>query len=190
MRLSKSDALFLHTVLWHYRMTSQGNFSYTEEDKLNSLVDELSKFVLSVDEDENQEDGYLVPYDDEEEADEDLEDEDDSEADADEEEITSFVSPADLAALPTITVISPTGSKVTLEFEDVNEELCVDALLDNGSVIIDSVESLRLTSDAVELYDGEEWHSFTSKKIPKKWLSLIDLDTVYGVKADSAEEDE
>lgn len=194
MKLTKSDALFLYTVLWNYKTSLTNSLPYDDEGKLTLLINDLSDFVLSEnsddsddsdDEEDNSDDvdGDLVYSNSDDEDDETYDD------DEDQEEITSFVSPSDLAALPLVVVNSPTGNKVNLEFEDVGEEETVDVLLDNGSVIIDSIESLRITSSAIDLHDGEEWHTFGIKKLPKKWTNLLEVDTVYGVKS-SAEEDE
>ena len=93
-----------------------------------------------------------------------------------------LVAPPVLAVLPPLSVTSPTGSKVSLEFEDVGEST-VDALLDEGSVILDGVSHLKVDEDSKEihLYDGSEWHSFGFRKLPKAWVKVLNPGVLYGV---------
>ena len=159
MKLSKSDTLFLYTVMWHYKSTTSSGAEV--EERLSELLGAFSNFIMGDNEDE---------------------------------EITSFITAEELSKLSSALVLSPTGEKISLEFEDVGEEDSVDVLLDNGSVIIDNVSALRLiitpSSTAVDFHDGEEWHVFEVKKLPKSWSKVIESNTVYGVGRDKKNSEE
>ncbi len=188
MKLSKSDALFLYTVMWHYKSTTSSGAEV--EERLSELLGTFSNFIIDDNEDESEEeekkshkeDKSCQHCDEEEEA---LEEQ---------EEITSFITAEELSKLSSALVLSPTGEKISLEFEDVGEEDSVDVLLDSGSVIIDNVSALRLiitpSSTAVDFHDGEEWHVFEVKKLPKSWSKVIESNTVYGVGKDKKNSEE
>lgn len=191
MKLSKSDALFLYTVMWHYKSTTS---SGTEvEERLSELLGAFSNFIMGDNEDEDE-------SEDEEDKNSHKEDkscqhcDEEEEALEEQEEITSFITAEELSKLSSALVLSPTGEKISLEFEDVGEEDSVDVLLDNGSVIIDNVSALRLiitpSSTAVDFHDGEEWHVFEVKKLPKSWSKVIESNTVYGVGRDKKNSEE
>ena len=174
MKLSKSDALFLYGVLFHQSSTKNTGMGYQDEDRLSDLLNSLSDYVLA----------ESADVDAEVDADLDDEDDDDTEESSDDEDVPEaedIVRANVLASLPAIAVVSPTGSKVDLEFEDIGDENSVDALLDEGSTIIDSVTHVKLNKDSVELYDSTEWHKFAFKKSPKSWLKQLSVGIVYGV---------
>ena len=189
MKLSKSDALFLYTVMWHYKSTTS---SGTEvEERLSELLGTFSNFIMGDNEDEDEsedkddkscEDKSCQHCDDEEEA---LEEQ---------EEITSFITAEELSKLSSALVLSPAGDKISLEFEDVGEEDSVDVLLGSGDIVIDNVSSLRIivkpTATVIDFHDGEEWHDFSVKKLPKSWLKVIKVNTVYGVGRDKKNSEE
>lgn len=183
MKLSKSDALFLYGVLFHQSSTK--SLGYSEEDRLQDLLNSLSEYVLGDSVETQADDHDHDALDDEsDDVDQSCDDEDDEDSDDEEEdvpEVEDIVKASALAALPAVTVVSPTGSKVSLEFEDIGDENSVDALLDEGSMIIDSVTHIKLNSDSIELYDSAEWHKFTFKKASKAWGKQLNLGVVYGV---------
>ena len=193
MKLSKSDALFLYGVLFHQSSTKA--LGYSEEDRLQDLLNSLSEYVLGdsteTEADDHDHDVLGDESDDVDQSDED-EDEDESSDDEASPEAEDIVKASALASLPSITVVSPAGSKVSLEFEDIGDENSVDALLDEGSMIIDSVTHVKLNRDSVELYDSAEWHSFSFKKPSKAWCKQLNTGVVYGVgwSNTSKEEDE
>lgn len=188
MKLSKSDALFLYTVMWHYKSTTSSGDEV--EERLSELLGMFSEFIMgdnnneedAADEDDTAEDESCQHCDDEEEA---LEKQ---------EEIASFITAEELSKLSSALVLSPTGDKISLEFEDVGEEDSVDVLLDSGSIVIDNVSSLRITvtpsATVVDFHDGEAWHDFNVKKLPKSWLKVIKSNTVYGVGRDKKNSEE
>jgi hypothetical protein len=168
MKLSKSDALLLHAVLFkHLTNTHSQRVETHHEDLLYKL------------------EGYLL--DDVEDEEEDVEVEDDSVEDVEAEdeyevpEPDEFKGPSVLAKLPAVSVTSPAGDKVTLEFEDVGDADTVDVLLDDGSVILDRVCCIKLTDKSVELFDSEECHAFQIKKLPKTWSKVLQPGVLYGV---------
>jgi hypothetical protein len=178
--------------MWHYKSTTSSGDEV--EERLTEMLGTFSEFII---EDSNKE---VYPGEDND-VDEDEDDKscqlcEDEEPDAEEEqeEITSFITAEELANLSSALVLSPAGGKISLEFEDVGEEDSVDVLLDNGSVIIDNVSSLRITvtpsTTVVDFHDGEEWHDFNVKKLPKSWLKVIKVNTVYGVGRDKKNSEE
>ena len=190
MKLSKSDALFLYTVMWHYKSTTS---SGTEvEERLSELLGTFSNFIMGDNEDEDESESE----DEDEESCQHCDDDDEEEEEAieEQEEITSFITAEELSKLSSALVLSPTGDKISLEFEDVGEEDSVDVLLDSGSIVIDNVSSLRIivnpTATVIDFHDGEEWHDFSVKKLPKSWLKVIKSNTVYGVGRDKKNSEE
>jgi hypothetical protein len=175
MKLSKSDALLVHSTIFSY---VNSNENITEEDftELSSLRDRIHEFVTGEDDSDHEDCNHCEEsresqhqYDDEDE-----EDHDDGSDDEDEDVIIhDHVSCQEAADLSPISVFSPNGSKMSLEFEDVGAGTTVDALLDDGTVIIDSISCITLTNQNIALYDGEEWHDFKLKKSPKSWTKVF-----------------
>jgi len=192
MKLTKPDALFLYGVLFHCASTQKMSESVTEH--LEDILDDMSDFLLSAEDDESEDDVETVssdePYDDTSEEDEEDQEDEEDESDEEEEdlpEVQLYAPPAEFAELPAIKVTSPSGDKVTLEFEDVGEENSVDVLLDEGTMIIDSVVRVRLTPTSIELYDEAECHTFEVRKFPKSWQTIVS-NTVYGFGSPDEEE--
>lgn len=159
MKLSKPDALFLHSFLFHAMTTEHGG---DVRARLEELMDSLADFLLTQDESNE-------PH-------EEASDDDDQEEEEEEEELQHdmFLTTEMLCALQPATVTSPANEKVTLQFEDVDVEGAVDALVDDGALIITDISSLKVTKKTVELHDGSEWHVFTYKRLPKNWSVLVD----------------
>jgi len=173
MKLSKSDALLVHSLLFH---GSTLNLSHDILDRVADLLSSLENFLLSSSEDDSSEEDTDAEEDEDE-------DEEDSESEEEDEDIEhdAVLASDELQGLPVANVTSPAGDKVTLQFEDVDSNGAVDALLDDGSVIISDVSSIVVKQKTIELHDGEEWHVFTFRKLPRAWLKTFELDTVYGV---------
>ena len=203
MRLTKEDALFLYGLLFHCA-AGPGMGSAVDE-RVSEMLDALTEALLGVtdeeetsedeeeeDEEAGDEDSDDVEDTDEEESDDDDEEEEEDTEEVEEPEAADHVCPAVLAGLASLSVVSPTGTKVTLEFEDVGEDTSIDALLDEGSVIIDGVTHLMLESDSktVRLYDGNEWHLFGVKKLPKAWSKVLKPGIQYGLERVGDEEEE
>jgi len=178
--------------MWHYKSTTSSGDEV--EERLTEMLGAFSEFIIG---DGNKEDSAVEDNDvvDEDEEDKSCQHcDEEEEALEEQEEITSFITAEELAKLSSALVLSPTGDKISLEFEDVGEEDSVDVLLDNGSVIIDNVSSLRIivnpTATVIDFHDGEEWHDFSVKKLPKSWLKVIKSNTVYGVGRDKKNSEE
>lgn len=183
MNLDKSEALMIYTVLFHYLNTS--NLDHVDVESIEDVVDRLHNFLVGsshdaddddVEEDEDEDDSY-----DEEEDDSEDEDEED-------ETVELYVTPAQASSLPPITVISPDGSKVSFEFEDIDEKEVIDALFDNGSVIIEGVKRFLVLDGSIRLDDGEEWHAFKTTKYPKTWKKVFPVGVVTGFCAEEENE--
>jgi hypothetical protein len=203
MKLSRPEAFFLHNLLFHVS-TTQISLGPKEEDDLYDIMNRLCGYVLneqttsevesSFEPDEvHSSDDFLEDEDEDEEDEESDEDEETTDEGSVEVEVLdsdAFISPVVLADLPPIGVVSPAGDKISLEFEDVGEADSVDALLDGGTIIIDTVSQVKVAplSKALELFDGEEWHRFEVKKFPKAWSKHLVSDTVYGVTVEEGEE--
>ena len=177
MKLSKSDALFLHSFLFHALTTHHGGDVRV---RLEELMEALADFLLSQDEPEEDHDETSDEDDDQEEDESDDEESDDEEDDEDDLQHDLLLTTDALCKLQPASVTSPAGEKVTLQFEDVEVEGAVDALVDDGSLIIADVSSLKVTKKTVELHDGSEWHVFTYKRLPKGW-SVLGVDKLVGV---------
>lgn len=187
MKINKSDALLIHSTLY-MAYNAQDFLSEDYRSQVGDILDDLNDYLVESDGDsvchhsDAQTDQTID--DDYEEDDEEEEDECEEEEEPQPEEL---VSSKDAADLPPIIVVSPSGSKVTLEFEDVGEEHTVDALLDDGGIIIDSVSCVVLGKEEISLYDGEGWHDFKVKKIPKQWSKFFTLGKTTGF--DSGEDE-
>lgn len=171
MNLSKRDALFLYKTLYHFSVV---NPDFDEMTSLEDLSDRLENFLLSSSD---------LEEDEEREEEEDTSSDDDEEEDTEKLEADDTLLISDLNNLSSLRVETPDGSKATLEFEDVGDLNSIDALIDGGDVIIDSVTHIKATSSSIELFDGEEWHSYGYKRLTKQWSDLLEVDTVYDVEA-------
>jgi len=186
MKLEKSDALLLHSVVFAY-VNSNVSLDFIDVEHLEDLQLRLSEFVTNderhSDECNHDTDGEEydeVDEDDIDDDDDEDEDEDDEDEEPEESPIDLFVRPMNADALNQIKVKTPDGSTVFLEFEDVSEVKTVDALLDEGNVIIEGVLKVVVTDNDISLYDGEEWHDFKTVKLPKSWKKLFPLGKIVG----------
>ena len=183
MKLSKSDALLIHSTLY-MTYNTQGVLSEDYRDQIGDILDDLSDFLIEdesdstlpgVDHEDLTDDSSSEVYDEDEDEDED--------EDKDEPQPEEFITGKDADELTPISVISPSGAKVSLEFEDVGEKDTVDALLDDGGIIIDSVSCVVLDRHEISLYDGESWHDFKVRKIPKQWSKTFKAGKITGFEA-------
>ena len=184
MKIDKPDALMLHSVLFAY-VNSNVNLEFIDVDHLQSLQERLQDFITQAQEDE--------PHDCETEEELDTEESDDYDEDEDEddvgtsdeqdEQIEVFVTAKDVSDLSPLRVVSPDGSTVSLEFEDVGEDDMVDALIDEGAIIVDSVVKLVVDEKCVSLHDGEEWHDFKVVKLSKSWRRAFPMGKIVGFSA-------
>ena len=189
MKLDKSDALTIYSVVFHYLNTTTPN--HVDAEHLADIYDRLHDF-LSSDEhvchhgDEHGEETSEDHEDDYEEED-DWEDEDEDEDEEEDAPVEIFVTPATVSDLAPIKVTSPDGSVVSFEFEDVDADDVVDVLVADGSVIIEDVFKVVVEAGVLRLHDGDQWHDFKLGKFPKAWKKVFPLDKVVGFHSDEEE---
>jgi hypothetical protein len=97
------------------------------------------------------------------------------------------MDPAVASDLPPIKVMTPDGSTLSFEFEDIGEDEIVDVLIDEGSVIIEDVFKILNQTGTFQVYDGEQWHSFKVGKLPKAWKKAFPVGTIVGFHAEEEE---
>lgn len=182
MKIDKPDALMLHSVLFAY-VNSNVNLEFIDVDHLQSLQERLQDFITDSQEECQEASDTEEDYDD---SDDDYDDEDE-ESEEEEDPINVFVAAKDAADLSPLSVVSPDGSTVSLEFEDVGEDDMVDALIDEGTVIVDSVVKVAIDEKSVSLYDGDEWHDFKVVKLSKSWKRFFPSGQVVGFSAGKKE---
>lgn len=188
MKLEKSEALIIYSVLFHYLSTSNHALSRaTIEDVLDRLhhflsEEESSQQPMDDPQEEDQE------YEDSSYEDEDEEEHEDEPEEEDDEPVELFVDPAAVSELPPIDVTTPDGSTLSFEFEDIGESEIVDVLIDEGSVIIEDVFKVLTQPGAIQIHDGEEWHSFKIGKLPKPWRKMFPVGTIVGFHSEEEEE--
>jgi len=209
MNIDRSEALLIYTFIFTHINSEKTEEMFDEESyrSLRNFQEELSHFLVGNDvncnvhdvvEDDHCETCEVCDEDTEsDESDETDEDEDEDASDETEDENNNveepdtddFLTTELLNDLSSVLVTSPTGSKITLEFEDIDEDDMVDVLLDEGSVIIESVTRLKLHGKTIEIFDGHEWHSFLiEKKLPKSWSKKVKNDVMYGFKRNEKDE--
>jgi hypothetical protein len=194
MKLDKSDALMLHSILFAYVNSDGVKLEFIDVDHIASLQERMQDFITQhldhddVDvEDETDNDDHDHDEDDEDDED-DVDVEDDEDDEDDEDPIDVFVSPNDISDLSPLKVTSPDGSTISLEFEDVGESDFVDALLDEGTVIIQTVSKIVVSNNCVALFDGEEWHEFKFEKLSKSWKRFFPAAQIVGFSSGEKEE--
>lgn len=181
MKIDKPDALMLHSVLFAY-VNSNVNLDFVDVEHLQSLQERLQDFITDSQEDCQEASDTEEDYDESDDDNDDYDDEESEEEEEEEEEdpIDVFVAAKDAADLSPLSVVSPDGSTVSLEFEYVGEDDMVDALIDEGTVIVDSVVKVVVDEKSVSLYDGEEWHDFKVVKLSKYWKRFFPSGQVVG----------
>jgi hypothetical protein len=174
MRLNKSDALLIHAVLFRHACENDS------DSRVEDLLADLEGFIVSSAASDSDESDDEVEVD----ADEDETAESDYDLPDADEQITSFT----LSDLPVLNVTSPTGEKVSFEFEDVGAEDSIDVLIDDATIIIDGIQRVKVTAGQIELFDSSERHVFGIKKLPKTWAKVFKTDVVYGISLEEEEE--
>jgi len=183
MKLSKSDALFLYTVMWHYKSTTSSGDEV--EERLSELLGTFSNFIMGDNEDESEEE------EEEEEEEDDDDDEDESSTDKPEvPEVANWLADTEVDKLQPANVSYSDGSTTSLEFECCDNPDTVDAILD--SEIIPGVHAIELSKDSINIWEPEcGWHTFKFvKKCPKSWSRLLKAGLIYGVSTQVPAEDE
>jgi hypothetical protein len=191
MKLSKTAALFLYKVLYHYSATYR-SLSSDDLETLDHLTSEIEYFLMNPSEEDHQDSDDFEDDSEEEDCESDDDDEEEEDVDDDEEENDEVIDstatvPVDvLIDLPPLRV-SASGHKYTLEFESVGKDSEIDVILDEGSVIIESVTHVKVEDNALSFYTDNGWEKYDVKRLPKLWMKHLKADNVYSI-ASSDEE--
>lgn len=182
MNLSRSDALFLSKILFHYEKITH----YDKEDEhileqIQDLSDRIEEFLTGVVADFEAKEGSSSSEVDSEDEDDEDEDEDDED-----EPVASSVpipsAPTDSVSAGKLHDLDPLESQSgSVEFEE-NDEETVDILV-NMSPLIDGVSILKRTGKVIEAWSEENGTYLTLEfpKVPKPWKSLLKDGVVYDV---------
>ena len=187
MNLTRSEALFLSKILFHYEKLT--HYDKEEEhifEQILDLSDRLEEYLtgvspLSV---EDKDEGSSIQVKTEEDLDDDEVDDDDD--DDDDETPSSSVpipsAPTDSVGAGKLHELDPLESQSgSVEFEE-NDEETVDILV-NMSPVIDGVSILKRTGKTLEAWSEENGTYLTLDfpKIPKPWKSILKDGVVYDV---------
>jgi len=183
MNLSRSEALFLSNILFHYEKMTR----YDKDDEYNlqqvlGLSDKIEQFLTGesslVVQDKSEGSSHPV--------DESHDDLDEDEDDDDETDISAIVP---VPSAPTETVsggklhdLTPLDSQTgSVEFEE-NDEETVDILV-NMNPVIEGVSILKRTEKTLEAWseDNGTYLSIQFPKVPKTWKTLLKDGVSYDV---------
>ena len=177
MNITKNDGLLIYRVLHHYVAQNGSCLSQQDKDHINAVSGDLHNYLL---------DATTSHDDDDDDVEVNLVDDDKDDEDADEEtiEVDDALSASVLEDLVSVEVISPDGQVIDLEFErDESGESVLDAILDEGTIIIENIEIVKIVDNTISLFDGGEWHDFKFvKRVPKLWSRIIKPGLTYEVK--------
>lgn len=185
MQLSKSDALLLSKVLFHYeKLTRYDGDISGEFEGFFDIVDRLSEFLTGVPVEPPV--NVLIASSDPDNSNEgDSLDDDEEDDDEDMPVAEQKILAAELHELPSLEV-EMSNMVVSLEFEEVDSdgESAVDLLLGDG--VIENVNLLRRNGKVLEVWaddsSDEIWHeSFEVKKLSKAWKLALKDGVVYEV---------
>jgi hypothetical protein len=182
MQLSKSDALLLSKVLFHYeKLTRYDGDISGEFEGLFDIIDRLSEFLTGLPA-ETPVSASPPPGEHDDSNDEDnADDGEDEDVPVAEQKILA----AELHDLPSLEV-EMSNMVVSLEFEEVDSdgESAVDLLLGDG--VVENVNLLRRNGKVLEIWADDSsddlWHeSFEVKKLSKAWKLALKDGVVYEV---------
>ena len=188
MNLTRSEALFLSKILFHYEKLT--HYDKEEEhifEQLFDLSDRLEEYLTGEVSSHvyDKEEGSSSQTDESEE-DDDLEEDEDDEED-DEEELSASSAPIPSAPTDSVSAgklhdLNPLESQSgSVEFEE-NDEESVDILV-NMSPLIDGVSILKRSGKTLEAWSEENGTYLTLEfpKVPKPWKTLLKDGVVYDV---------
>jgi len=165
MKITSSQKLFLHNVLFHY--LTLPDVSVRTQDKVEEIMQIL----------ENE----LIHHDHE---DDDLDDEQNENVKVELHPYDEEVSAWNLMDLPPCRVKTPRGESGNLSFFGDDEDLRFDVIDDDGTVIDDGEKVLQIVRRGKEIAllneDGDE-KTFQVAKFPKEWTSLLKANVIHGV---------
>ena len=185
MNLTRSEALFLSKILFHYEKLT--HYDKEEEhifEQILELSDRLEEYLTGVSPSstEDKGEGSSIQIKPEEDLDE---DEDDDDEDVDETSPSSVPipsAPTDSISAGKLHDLDPLESQSgSVEFEESDEE-SVDILV-NMSPVIEGVSILKRSGKTLEAWSEENGTYLTLEfpKVPKPWKSLLKDGVVYDV---------
>lgn len=179
MNITKNDGLLIYRVLHHYLTQNGSCLSQQDKEHILTVSGDLHNYLLDATSSHDSDD-YEV-HDDDAAVDIDDSDDEDDEVTI---EVDDVLSASALEDLVSAEVISPDGQVIDLEFEkDETGETVIDALLDEGTVVIENIEIVKIVDNTISLFDGGEWHDFKFvKRVPKSWSRIIKPGLTYEVK--------
>ena len=191
MKISKTEAFFLNSVLFAFRTDANKVLRSNDLDDLEDLEDRLRSCYLEsslTDSDHKEELSDDNDNDDDE-------DDDDNEAESSTDkpevpEVANWLADTEVDKLQPANVSYSDGSMTSLEFERCGNPDTIDAILD--CVIIPGIHAIELSKDSINIWEPEcGWHTFKFvKKCPKSWSRLLKTGLVYGVSTQAPAEDE
>jgi len=194
MKISKTEAFFLNSVLFAFRTDANKVLQSYELEDLEDLEGRLRIYCL-----ESSTGDHQSESSEDEEADED-EDDEPEESSTNKPHVPKFdvlLSDTELDKLPSVNVSYSDGATTSLEFECSNCPGTVDVILD--SEIIPDVYAIKLSKESISIWVFEAgWQTFKFvKKSPKLWSRLLKADLVHGISnekiptiSESSDEDE
>lgn len=170
MEISKSDTLLLYSVLFRTVVSD----SVTLGDKEDHAADLLCRFETYLTDLEPQDSVQMRSASDNEII---------IEADA-------VILPDVLPELPAVSVKTPSGEYMSLEFEPNIDT--INATFNDDEVVLEDVLAVKVLHDddacEIQLHAGDEWHVFPVKKLPKIWKSTFNSGDIYAVISKEEEE--
>lgn len=178
MRIDKSDALLLRSIIFNFIVNDDSGIQRDELDDLLSRIDEyvLSSSHESTDAQEDESEDVL-----------DVKDEDDNDAESSKSAKMSVpshdasIEASVLHNLQPTYVTLPNGEKVSLEFEDNDDYNAVSVLENEGENIVEGIKHIRIADNEIEVYSDDECCKYTYKNIPKSWRKVLEVGKTYCV---------
>ena len=166
MKITSSQKLLLHNVLFHYLTLPDVNVGTQDG------VEEIMRVL----------EGDLIHHDHHD--DDDLEDEQDENVAVELRPCDEEVSAWSLMDLPPCRAKIPAGETGNLSFFGDGADLQFDIVGDDGTVIEDGEKVLQVARRGKEITlvneDGDE-KTFQVSKFPKEWTGLLKANVIYGV---------
>ena len=174
MRLDKSDALLLRSVIFNFVVSDASGI---QRDELEDLMSRIDEYILTssdeVTDSQEDDDEDVVEVEDEEET--------STPAKMSVPSHDASVASSVLHDLQPANVTLPGGGKVLLEFEDNDDDNAVSVLENEGENIIEGIKHIRITDNEIEVYSDDECCKYTYKNIPKSWRKVLEVGKTYCV---------
>lgn len=174
MRLDKSDALLLRSVIFNFVVSDASGI---QRDELEDLLTRIDEYILSssdeVTDTQEDEDEDVVEVEDEEET--------SKSAKMSVPSHDATIAASLLHDLQKVHVSLPNGEKVSLEFEDIDDYNAITVLENEGENIVEGIKHIRITDKEIEVYSDDECCKYTYKNIPKSWRKVLEVGKTYCV---------